>query len=117
MPFTPITGPLLDIRALPQTREVTACHGGGLFPILTMAPDGSIVAVLRGGAGHLGLAGRIDIVRSRDAGLTWTQPQIVANSETDDRNPAFGTSAAGTLILAYHRTFRRSNHRVTESGT
>ena len=38
-------------------------------------------------------------------GFTWTQPQIVANSETDDRNPAFGTSASGTLILSYHRTF------------
>ena len=106
MPHSPITGPCLDIRALRQTREVTAYHGGGLFPVLTMAPDDSVVAVLRGGAGHLGLGGRIDIVRSRDAGLTWTQPQIVANSETDDRNPAFGTSAAGTLILSYHRTFR-----------
>jgi hypothetical protein len=105
MPHSPITGPCLDIRALQQTREVTAYHGGGLFPVLTMAPDDSVVAVLRGGAGHLGLEGRIDIVRSRDAGLTWTQPQIVANSETDDRNPAFGTSATGTLILAYHRTF------------
>jgi hypothetical protein len=98
-------GASLDIRSLSQTREVVAYHHGGLFPVLTTAPDGSAVAVLRGGAGHLGLGGRIDIVRSRDAGLTWTQPQIVANSETDDRNPAFGASANGALILSYHRTF------------
>ena len=69
MSFMPISGPTLDVRALSQTREVIAYHGGGLFPVLTTAPDGSAVAVLRGGAGHLGLEGRIDIVRSRDAGL------------------------------------------------
>lgn len=97
--------PVLDVRGLPGTREVLAYRHGGLFPVLTTAPDGSAVAVLRGNAGHLGQAGSMDIVRSRDGGLSWTQPQIVANSETDDRNPAFGTSARGTLILSYHRTF------------
>lgn len=96
---------VLDVRALPSTREVIAYRHGGLFPVLTTAADGSIVAVLRGNAGHLGQAGSIDIVRSRDGGLSWTQPQIVANSETDDRNPALGTSPRGTLILSYHRTF------------
>jgi len=96
---------VLDVRALPSTREVIAYRHGGLFPVLATAADGSVVAVLRGNAGHLGQAGSIDIVRSRDGGLSWTQPQIVANSETDDRNPALGVSAQGTLILAYHRTF------------
>ena len=96
---------VIDVRSLPSAREVLAYREGGLFPVLTTAPDGSAVAVLHGGAGHLGQDGHIDIVRSRDGGLTWTQPQIVANSETDDRNPAFGVSNKGTLILSYHRTF------------
>ncbi len=97
--------PVLDVRGLPATREVLAYRHGGLFPVLTTATDSSIVAVLRGNAGHLGQAGSVDIIRSRDGGLSWTQPQIVANSETDDRNPALGTSPRGTLILSYHRTF------------
>lgn len=105
MAFTPVTGSILDVRGLAHTREVAAYRHGGLFPVLATAPDGSAVAVLRGGAGHLGQAGRIDIIRSRDGGLSWTQPQIVANSDTDDRNPAFGASAHGTLVLSYHRTF------------
>jgi hypothetical protein len=95
---------LLDVRRLPGTRESLVYCGGGLFPVLTLAPDGAVVAVLRGGAGHLGLAGRIEVVRSSDGGATWSPPAVVADTERDDRNPAFGTSPAGTLVLGYHRT-------------
>lgn len=93
---------LLDIRALPSTREVSAYRAGGLFPILASA-GGAIVAALRGGAGHVGLEGRVEIVRSLDAGLTWAPPNVIADSERDDRNIAFGTSPTGTLVLSYHR--------------
>ncbi len=92
----------LDVRTLPGTREVIAYKDGGLFPVLALANDGTIVATLRGGAGHLGLDGRVEIIRSLDAGLNWSPPNVVADSERDDRNPAFGRSIQGTLILAYH---------------
>ena len=93
---------LLDVRALPGTREVDAYRDGGLFPVLASA-GGAIVAAVRGGAGHVGLAGRVEVVRSLDAGHTWTPPGVVADSDRDDRNIAFGTSPRGTLVLAYHR--------------
>jgi hypothetical protein len=92
----------LDVRALPGTREVIAYKDGGLFPVLALAPNGVILAALRGGAGHLGLDGRIEILRSLDTGLSWSPPNVIADSERDDRNPAFGLSNQGTLILAYH---------------
>jgi hypothetical protein len=94
---------LLDVRALTGSRELIAYHDGGLFPVLTTTPSGTVVAVLRGGAGHLGVFGRIEVIRSLDAGRTWSPPNVVADSDRDDRNPAFGTSNDGTLILAYHR--------------
>ncbi len=93
--------PVLDVRALPGTRESVAYRDGGLFPVLALADPGIVVAVLRGGAGHLGLAGRIDIVRSFDAGLTWSPPAVVVDSERDDRNPALGRAPDGTLVLVY----------------
>ena len=94
---------LLDVRSLSRTREVIAYKDGGLFPVLALAQDGTVVAILRGGAGHLGIEGRLEVVRSRDDGLTWTPPNVVVDSEVDDRNPAFGVSHRGTLILAYAR--------------
>jgi sialidase-1 len=90
------------MRALPSTCETVAYKDGGLFPVLSLTPDGGVMAVLRGGAGHLGLDGRIEVIRSRDMGHTWSPPQVVADTERDDRNPALGLSRQGTLILAYH---------------
>ena len=94
--------PTLDMRALLGTSEMTVYKDGGLFPVLALTGD-TIVAVLRGGAGHLGLAGRIEVIRSMDAGRTWTPPAVVADSEVDDRNPALGVATDGTLVLSYHR--------------
>lgn len=91
----------LDVRRLPQTRESLVCTHGGLFPVLAVAPCGTIVAVFRGGAGHLGRRGRLDVARSHDAGRTWSPPSVVVDGKSDDRNPALGVSADGRLVLAY----------------
>ncbi len=95
--------PVLDIRSLPGTRETLAYQDGGLFPVLAMTADRVAVAALRGGAGHIGREGRMETVRSLDGGRTWTPPNVLADSEDDDRNPAFGVSTQGTLVLLYHR--------------
>jgi hypothetical protein len=95
---------ILDVRVLGRSRETIAYTDGGLFPVLALAPGGVIVGIVRGGAGHLGLAGRVEVVRSLDGGGTWSQPAVVADSEWDDRDYACGVSPAGTLILAYHRS-------------
>jgi hypothetical protein len=92
----------LDLRTLASTREISAYRDGGLFPVLASVGN-AIVAALRSGAGHVGLAGRVEIVRSLDAGHTWTPPNVIADSDRDDRNIAFGASPQGTLVLAYHR--------------
>jgi hypothetical protein len=94
---------IVDIRTLPGTRETTAYQDGGLFPILALAPNGDVVAALRGGAGHLGREGRMEVVRSSDCGLTWTPPNLIADSDDDDRDAAFGVSSQGTLVLLYQR--------------
>lgn len=93
----------LDIRTLSQTRETLVYADGGLFPVLTVAPGDVVVGVLRGGAGHMGIPGRIEIVRSLDAGRSWTPPSVIADSDRDDRNPAIGVAGDGSVVLAYHR--------------
>lgn len=97
---------IVDVRTLPGTRETTAYHGGGLFPILALTPRGDVVAALRGGAGHLGRAARMEVTRSSDAGRTWSPPNPVADSDDDDRDAAFGISSQGTLVLLYQREHR-----------
>jgi len=92
----------IDVRKLPGAREVVLVRDAGYFPVLALLGEREVVAVVRGGAGHLGIKGRLELVRSRDRGETWLPPAIIAQSERDDRNPAVGVTAQGTLVVAYH---------------
>ena len=62
--------------------------GQGYFPVALRLKDDRIAVVLRGGAGHLEIEGRLDMVFSSDEGKTWTEPIVVNDSPADDRNPA-----------------------------
>src|SRR5688572_9404441 len=46
--------------------------GQGYFPVLLRLQDGRIAVVLRGGAAHVGIAGRLDMVFSANEGQTWS---------------------------------------------
>jgi hypothetical protein len=92
----------LDIRSLPGTMVTDAVTGQGYFPVIVSLGGENLVVVHRAGAGHMGLAGRLDVIRSEDGGKTWSAPSTVADSERDDRNPALGVAPDGTLVIAYH---------------
>lgn len=77
--------------------------GQGYFPVALRLHDQRIAVVLRGGAGHLGIKGWLDIVFSSDEGKTWTKPATVVDSPVDDRNPALGQAKDGTLVAGYLR--------------
>lgn len=97
-----------DASPLPPTPKDLERHlvvsGQGYFPVALRLRDGRIAVVLRGGAEHLGIKGRLDIVFSADEGKTWTEPRGVVDSPVDDRNPAFGQAADGSLIVGFYRT-------------
>jgi len=92
----------VDVRRLKGTRETVMVKDGGYFPVLAALSGREVIAIVRGGAGHVGIRGRLDLLRSLDGGETWLSPVTVAQSEWDDRNPALGLSRDDTLILGYH---------------
>jgi BNR repeat-like domain len=75
--------------------------GQGYFPVAILLQNGDVLAVLRGGAAHVGVKGRLDLVRSTDRGKTWSAPWTAVDGEFDDRNPAMGQLRDGTIVLAY----------------
>ena len=117
----------VDLRELPSASEVYLCHDEGYFPVLINPQGEELLAVLRGGAGHVGITGRLDAVRSLDGGKTWETPIVIVDTEVDDRNPAVGQAPDGTVVLAYHaqgsydengawaRDLRRAQMRITRS--
>lgn len=92
----------IDVRTLPQTIQTTVADGFGYFPVIQRLNGDEVQVILRAGAPHIGIGGRLDLVRSLDGGKTWSAPQTVVDSERDDRNPAFGVASNGTLVVGYH---------------
>jgi hypothetical protein len=91
-------------ESMPPTLERSlVVSGQGYFPVALRVRDGRIAVVLRGGAGHLGIKGRLDMVSSSDEGKSWTRPSVVVDSPLDDRNPALGQAKDGSLVVAYLR--------------
>ncbi len=85
----------------PSAAPIDVVTGGGYFPVMISLGGNDVLAVVRGGGAHIGRAGRLDIVRSKDGGLTWSAPRTAVDSPEDDRNPAFGVLKNGKIILAY----------------
>jgi hypothetical protein len=92
----------IDLRKLNSSKEVTICTDEGYFPVLVNPEGEKVVAVVRGGAGHVGITGNLKSVISNDAGETWEEPIVIVDSEVDDRNPAIGIAPDGSILLAYH---------------
>src|SRR3954470_20342210 len=87
---------------IPPTASLAAPQA--MFPVMHRLADGRLAAVIRGGAGHLGLAGRLDMIFSQDDGKTWGDQVVVNDSPLDDRNPAFGVARSGALVVGIYRT-------------
>jgi Neuraminidase (sialidase) len=76
-------------------------RGDGYFPVMVRLKDGTLLTVLRAGAPHIGRKGRLDLISSKDGGKTWPQRWTAIDDGEDDRNPAMGQLADGTIVLAF----------------
>lgn len=92
-------------RHCPDQRQIEAERipvftDGGLFPVACRLANGDVLVVGRGGASHVGLRGRLDVVHSTDGGRTWSAPVTAIDSDVDERNPAIGQMPDGSVVLA-----------------
>ena len=112
----------MDESAVPRVRgieTVVAVERQGYFPVLVRLKDGSLGAVMRGGAPHIGIKGRLDWIRSEDRGRTWSKPTVIVDSKWDDRNPALGQMADGTVVVGYAEasTYNEQGKWDTSAGS
>jgi hypothetical protein len=92
--------PSLAVLAADFPSQVVT-KGLGYFPVAVRLDNGDVLAVVRGGAAHVGVKGRLDMVRSTNEGKSWSAPWTVVDDPLDDRNPALGQLRDGTIVLAY----------------
>lgn len=100
-------------RRIEKGERSIAVRDGGYFPVLIKLKNGELAAVVRGGAPHIGVGGRLDLIKSKDGGKTWSKPRMIVYMPPDSRNPAFGQSENGVLILAFSVTGPYENGQFT----
>ena len=87
-------------RPLPTKRFVMMTMGG-YWPVLQKLPNGHLGAVTRDGDFHVGERGRLVFVHSPDGGESWSHATVISGEGSDNRNPAFGITSAGTLLVSF----------------
>ena len=75
------------------------------FPTVERTHDGELLVVYYDSPSHaFEQDGRISMVRSGDDGQTWSEPEVIVDTEFDDRDPSLVQLDDGTLVLSYFRT-------------
>lgn len=110
----------MPLRAADPRVETTAVissrpdlyHG---WPTLARRRDGALIVAYSGGREtHVCPFGRVEIIRSRDDGRTWSWPEVVLDTPIDDRDAGVLETPSGTLLvttftsLAYEATLRNA---------
>jgi hypothetical protein len=72
------------------------------FPGLARLPGGDLAVVFRDGVAHVCPYGRIAMVRSRDGGRTWTEPAVIAETPSDERDPSIHTLPDGRVLVSFN---------------
>ena len=98
-----------------RVERTLVCSMQGYFPVAVRTGPSSLAAVFRTGGPHIGVSGTLAVSSSTDAGRSWSDPVDVAPRGEDVRNPAFGLSAAGKLVLLFQKA-RPHHYRDGEFG-
>ena len=73
------------------------CYYG--WPTVAKRGNELLVVTSGGREGHVCPFGRVELFRSKDAGATWTYPQILYDSPIDDRDAGVCVTDKGTILV------------------
>jgi sialidase-1 len=92
------TAPRAHIESIVTiSREPQYYHG---WPTLAKRRDGELLVVYSGGRdAHVCPFGRVELMRSRDGGRTWSWPEVLLDSPIDDRDSGVLETPAGSLLV------------------
>lgn len=101
---------LLDSRII--SWKPPLYHG---WPTLMRRADGELLLVFSGGReSHVCPFGRLEMMRSKDDGVTWGWPQVLYDGPIDDRDAGICETRSGALLvttftsLAYEELLKKS---------
>ena len=84
-----------------ESRRFVVTTMGGYWPVIDQLQNGHLGVVTRDGDFHIGERGRLTFVSSPDGGESWSHATVISGEGSDNRNPAFGVTANGTLLASF----------------
>lgn len=101
---------VLDVKSISHLEH--RYHG---WPTLARRRNGELLLVCSGGReAHVCPFGRVELMKSRDGGRTWTWPRVVMDGPIDDRDAGVVETAKGSILitsfssLAYESLLQRA---------
>lgn len=86
------------------------------WPTLTRRADGELLVVWSGGREqHVCPFGRVDMMRSRDNGQTWTWPRTIIDGAIDDRDAGVLETTKGTLLITTFTSLAYESHELKKA--
>ncbi len=80
------------------------------WPTVCRRKNGELLAVFSGDRDeHVCPWGKVQLVRSRDGGRTWSAPETIRNSVADDRDAGITELADGTLVVNWFTSLAWQN--------
>ena len=75
------------------------------FPDICQLASGSLLVVFRNGQAHVDLSGQLMLIRctTPDAALQFEPPQVICNTDWDDRDPSIAQLSDGTIVVNFFR--------------
>lgn len=108
--------PPFQIAEVTTISQLNAYHG---WPTVARRKSGELLLVYSGGReAHVCPFGRVELMRSRDDGATWSYPQVILDSPIDDRDAGVLETERGTILvttftsLAYEPILKRAEEAV-----
>lgn len=79
------------------SRQPEYYHG---WPTLAARRNGELLLAYSGGRdAHICPFGRVELMRSRDGGRTWSWPEVILDSPIDDRDSGVLETPSGSLLV------------------
>src|SRR5689334_17775773 len=79
------------------SRQPEFYHG---WPTLASRANGELLVTYSGGReAHVCPFGRVELIRSRDEGRTWSWPEVVLDTPIDDRDAGVLETPSGALLV------------------
>ena len=85
------------------------------WPTVTRLKNGDLVVVFSGDRdAHVCPWGKVQFIRSKDGGETWSAPQTIANGPIDDRDAGLVELPDGELLVVYFTSIAYRTKRLLE---